>query len=135
MKIVLDTNVLISSQLNSFGDSAQILRLVFSGDLTLMYDGRILEEYKEVLNRPKFHFQGSSIGYLLNYFKSEGECVTARPLPYLLADIDDQPFLEVAVTGQAEFLITGNTKHFPEEKKYGIRIITPSQFMCLYRDA
>ena len=56
MRIVLDTNVLVSGLLTPFGSSGEIVRMVFSGELILCIDARILSEYKEVLNRPKFKF-------------------------------------------------------------------------------
>ena len=56
MKIVLDTNVLVSGLLTPFGPSGEIVRMISAGELILHVDARILSEYQEVLNRPKFQF-------------------------------------------------------------------------------
>ncbi len=56
MKIVLDTNVLVSGLLTPYGAAAEIVRLIASGVLSVCYDTRILLEYQEVLARPKFQF-------------------------------------------------------------------------------
>ena len=56
MKIVLDTNVIVSGLLTPFWSSGQIIRMVSAGILILQYDSRILLEYREVLYRPKFQF-------------------------------------------------------------------------------
>lgn len=61
MIIVLDTNVLVSGLLTPFGSSGEIVRMITSGKLILEYDSRILIEYEEVLNRPKFHFDKEPI--------------------------------------------------------------------------
>ncbi len=54
MKIVLDTNVLVSGLLTPFGPTGEIVRMVSAGELILAIDARILSEYQEVLHRPKF---------------------------------------------------------------------------------
>ncbi len=56
MKIVLDTNVLVSGLIQPFGPSGQIVRMVAAGDLVLCHDPRVLAEYQEVLLRKKFGF-------------------------------------------------------------------------------
>ncbi|MEE9118732.1 MAG: PIN domain-containing protein, partial [Calditrichia bacterium] len=69
MKIVLDTNVLVSGLLTPFGSSGEIVRMVSAGILILQYDSRILLEYQEVLYRPKFQFDREHIDTLLAYIK------------------------------------------------------------------
>ena len=54
MKVVVDTNVLVSALIQPLGKPAQVLALVRSGALTLLHDERILAEYGEVLRRPRF---------------------------------------------------------------------------------
>ena len=61
MKIVLDTNVLVSGLLTPFGPSGKIVRMVSAGRLILQIDARILSEYQEVLHRPKFKFNKDHI--------------------------------------------------------------------------
>ena len=54
MRIVLDTNVIISGLITMDGMPAQIVNLLLNGRITLVLDGRILREYTEVMNRKKF---------------------------------------------------------------------------------
>ena len=133
MKIVLDTNVLVSGLLTPFGSSGEIVRMVSAGILILQYDSRILLEYQEVLNRPKFQFNKEHIDTLLAYVNQNGQVIPASPLKQRLPDPDDEPFLEIAIAGRAACLITGNTSHFPQESRQGMKILSPSEFLDFYR--
>ena len=129
MKIVLDTNVLVSGLINPDGVPAQIVNLVLNGRITIQYDSRILQEYKEVLRRKKFGFDEGLITPLLDYVRSEGEYVTAEPIGgRRIVDKDDRMFYEVATTGKARCLVTGNKDHYPDEET----IKSPKQFVELY---
>jgi len=131
MKIVLDTNVLVSGLLQPFGPSGQIVRLVASGELVLGYDPRILAEYQEVLLRDKFGFDSERIAILLEEIRAGGFPVAARPLAMKLPDFE--PFLEVALAGGVQCLVTGNVKHYPAEARSGLEVLSPRSFIELYR--
>ena len=133
MKIVLDTNVLVSGLLTPFGSSGEIVRMVFSGELLLSIDARILSEYRDVLHRPKFNFNKDHIEVLLGFIKQYGQFVSSSPLVNRLPDPDDEPFLEVAVAGRVRSLITGNAAHYPSPLREGIEIFSPSEFIEFYR--
>ena len=132
LKIVLDTNVLVSGLLSPFNKPADILRLIVAGQLQLCVDARILAEYREVLYRPKFQFDRSRIEILLDYLRGIGEPVMALPLPDSLPDPGDIPFLEVAVAGDVKYLVTGNVSHFPQKYR-SVHVVTPADFMKIYR--
>jgi uncharacterized protein len=134
MKIVLDTNVLVSGLLQPFGPSGQIVRLVASGDLILYYDPRVLAEYQEVLLREKFGFDPERVDALLEEIRAGGIPVATRPLAIRLPDADDEAFLEVALAGGAQCLVTGNVKHYPVEACGGVEVLAPRPFIELYRD-
>ena len=133
MRIVLDTNVLVSGLLTPFGSSGEIVRMVFSGELILCIDARILSEYKEVLNRPKFKFDKDKIATLIDFIMQYGQVVSSSPLKRPPSDPDDEPFLEVAVAGNAKTLITGNKVHYPDASQEGIEVLSPSEFIDLIR--
>ena len=128
MKIVLDTNVLVSGLLNPSGSPAGVLNLVLNGKLRLLLDNRILNEYSAVLKRPKFGFKSEWIGPLIDFFVHDGVFISAEPSAAEFADDDDKAFYEVALTGAADRLVTGNTRHFPVS---GI-IVTPKEFIDFY---
>ncbi len=133
MKIVLDTNVLVSGLLTPFGPSGKIVRMVSAGELILYIDARILSEYQEVLHRPKFKFNKDHISILLDFIKLYGQFVSSLPLKNRLPDPDDEPFLEVAIAGKVQSLITRNIVHYPPSSREGIKIFSPSEFLELFR--
>lgn len=132
IKIVLDTNVLVSGLLQTLGPSAQIVRMVAAGSLVLCYDATILTEYEAVLQRPKFKFDPERMKTLMKQIRAEGLPVAAKPLPGRLPDADDEPFLEVAFAAGA-CLVTGNLKHYPSEARQGVEVLTPRDFIEMYR--
>ena len=134
MKIVLDTNVLVSGLLTPFGPSGEIVRMISAGKLVLCLDARILLEYQEVLYRPKFKFSKEHIDTLLDFIKQYGQFVSTLPLKNRLPDTDDEPFLEASIAGKVNCLITGNLAHFPHSSRQGIKILSPSEFLDFYRN-
>ena len=133
MKAVLDTNVLVSGLLAPFGAPGEIVRLVASGAIRLCFDARILAEYRAVLARPKFGFAPDAVAALLSLIQAEGELASPEPLSDRLPDPDDEPFLEVALAAGAEFLITGNARHYPARCRQGVRLVSPRAFIDAYR--
>jgi putative PIN family toxin of toxin-antitoxin system len=129
MKIVPDTNVLVAGLLAPFGPCGDIVRMVSAGNLTLCLDARILSEYREVLERPKFDFDHDKVAAILDYIEHQGWTVAASPLSLSLPDPDDEPFLEVAVSGGADYLVTGNAAHFPPELCQGVAVVSPADFL------
>jgi len=128
MKIVLDTNVLVAGLLSPFGPCGDILRMVSSGTLTLCIDARVLSEYREVLERPKFSFDHAKVEAILDYIEHHGWVVASAPLSLPLRDPDDEPFLEIAVSGGGGCLVTGNAAHFPKEVFHGVQVLSPADF-------
>ena len=116
MFVVIDTNILVSSLWSKNGTPAKVMGLVFSGQLIPCYDHRILLEYRQVLERPKFRFRPSEIHALLDFFKQSGNSVVVPPIDIPFSDQSDRKFYEVAKYCRA-ILITGNLKHFPDDDK------------------
>ncbi len=128
MRIVLDTNVLVAALLSPYGPPAQILRLCLVEEVTVLHDPRILAEYREVLRRARFGFDPRDIVAVLRQLEAGGESVVALLLAEELPDPDDLPFLEVAVTGRADALVTGNERHFsPAARRQGVRVVGPAE--------
>lgn len=134
MKIVLDTNVLISALLTPHGPAAQILDLITQQKVSLLFDERILEEYREVLQRPKFGFEEALTGELVLFLENIGEFVHATPLLVSLPDPADQMFVEIARDGSADALITGNRRHFPARLCQGLKVLSPAQFLIFWKN-
>lgn len=129
MKIVLDTNVLVSGLINANGFPGRIIDLVRNNILQLIIDSRIMEEYSDVLNRDKFksYFSKYDVEIFLDFIWHTSHHTVSSIIISDLPDKGDIPFLEIAFTEKA-LLVTGNTKHFPDELSRGCTIVTPEKF-------
>jgi putative PIN family toxin of toxin-antitoxin system len=133
LRIVLDTNVLVSGLLSPFGPPGEIVRMVSAGAIHLCLDARLLAEYEEVLLRPRFGLDPDAVATLLDYVDGTSEKVASTPLSERLPDADDEAFLEVAVASGAEYLVTGNLVHFPAQACAGVSVVSPAVFIEAYR--
>ena len=127
-KVVLDTNVLVSSLLAN-GPPAAIVDLAAEGKLTLFYNDLIISEYWYVLQRPKFSFFPFQISRLIDDIMRAGIAVEAyRPSIIPIPDEDDRIFYNIAKISGA-LLITGNIRHFPLDSF----IVSPADFLKKYQ--
>ena len=130
MRLVLDTNVLVSGLLNPRGAPGRLLDLLLAGQIVPLFDDRIVAKYREVLARPRFGFEDRDARAVLDYLTLAGEPVAAPPLDVTLPDPDDLPFLEVAAAGRADALVTGNPRHFvPKRGKTAVAVLSPSEVL------
>ncbi len=107
-----------------------VVQLVLQGELTLLTDSRILAEYDEVTARAKFAFDTRERRELLGVLSEINEAVVARPMNIVLADNDDRIFVEVAIAGKADAIVTGNVRHFvPRRGKVPVPVLTPRQIV------
>ena len=130
--VIVDTNVIISSLLSKKLDTATVefMNLFYDNKIDLYYSEEILNEYIDVLNRPKFAFDDEMIDIVIWYIIENGIKVTPENKDVLMIDIKDKPFYELVMDEQIDDakLVTGNIKHFPIQTN----IMTPSQFMEMY---
>jgi putative PIN family toxin of toxin-antitoxin system len=132
VRVVLDTNDLVSAVLSAHGTCARIVDMIADGALDLYADDRILAEYDSVLHRPELRIAPEDAGVILDLIRSITDTVAAIPLPVQLPDPDDAAFLEVAAAS-GSILITGNTRHFPTNARTGVSVMTPAEFLELLR--
>ena len=100
--------------------------------IQLLLDERIPTEYAEVLVRSRLGLHSVTVANWLAQIQSGGEFVTADRIDLRLADPADLAFVEVAVAGGADYLITGNGEHFaPAQASYSIAVLTPREFIEL----
>ncbi len=124
IRVVLDTNIIVSALLQPLGPPAQILMLALGGSIQLCVSGSVYAEYEEVINRPRFQRSEDIIAAALHAIREKGVWVRPTERVTACADPDDDIFLECAVAAKAEYLVTGNIKHFPVSWA-GSRIVTP----------
>ena len=111
---VIDTNVFVAALLTKNDDSAtvKVYEAIADGLITPLYHQNILEEYAEVLSRPKFKFSEKKINAVLDMIIKYGVEVFPKPTGEILIDMDDLIFYEVAMEkrGDDSYLVTGNQK-------------------------
>lgn len=117
IRIVLDTNIIVSAVLKPQGTEAAALRLALSGTVMLGVSEPVLAEYEEVLSRPKFKRPAEVVSGLLADIRSVGHLVRPKHAFAVCTHEPHNRFLECADAAQAEFLVTGNTRHFPKRWK------------------
>ena len=134
MRVVVDTNVLVSAIIAPAGPPAQILDLILSRRLQVIISLPILAEYEEVLVREEFGFSRTAVRQVLGFLRQYGALVTPMPCSISLPDPDDLLFVDCALAGRADYLITGNKRHFPAAACRLARPISPSEFLRAFRE-
>jgi putative PIN family toxin of toxin-antitoxin system len=134
MKVVVDTNVLVSGILSAEGPPGKIVDLIIQEYLRVFYNSKIIAEYERVLSRPKLALSDLLVTRLLTQIRASGESVFGVPLSHNLPDASDESFLEAAIAAPADCLITGNLKHFPLSCRQGMRVLSPKEFLEFYAD-
>lgn len=128
MRVVYDTNVLVSAALKPDSLPAVLVSLALAQRVHLCLSPSILAEYTAVLHRPKFGFDAHSINALLE----DLTCMALLVRPAMRLDVApdeaDNRFLECALEAHAAFLVTGNLRHFPRTAFEDIQILAPARF-------
>ena len=128
MKVVVDTNVLISG-LFFGGVPGRILDAWRQGRLELVVSPTILEEYREVAARLAADHPGVSVGRFLRLVADHATLVEAPPLPRpVSADPDDDKFLACGVAAECEVVVSGDRHLTNVEQHRGVRVMTPREF-------
>ena len=124
---VVDTNVIVSALItkNNNSPTRQVFRAMLNGNIVPLYSKDILEEYKDVLSRKKFHLDLNIIQIVLEGIKQFGIEAVPGQSNEIFSDKDDLIFYEVVMEKQDEgaYLVTGNQKHFPNKRF----IVTPAE--------
>ena len=130
---VIDTNVLVSALFSSHDNSNPgiVINQVLEGNITPLVNASILQEYREVLSRPKFNFPESLISALYDAFLELGiDTETEQLDTSVFPDKDDVVFYEVKMAVEDSYLVTGNIKHFPKDPF----IVTPAQMVAILKE-
>jgi putative PIN family toxin of toxin-antitoxin system len=114
IRVVLDTNVVVSAHLNSEGYERHVLDLALAGKLQLAVSAAILEECEGVLRRPRFRLTPRQVSRSLRLIRAAARIVTPHRALNLARDPADNRFLECAEAAKADYLVTGNQRHFPK---------------------
>jgi putative PIN family toxin of toxin-antitoxin system len=130
LKVVFDTNVIVSAALYKESLPALLLSLGLEDKVKFFVSPALLNEYETVLKRPRFRLGLGEITELMENINRKALIVTpTKRLKILRADEPDNRVLECATKANADFIITGNKKHFPFEEFKGSKIVTPREFI------
>ena len=130
LRLVIDTNVLVSAALKPDGLQRTTFLLAMTRPGRLYISTPVLEEYAEVLSRPELSIRKGLRLQLLQLIKNHGHLVASSRRIEVTSGPDDNIFVECADAARADFLITGNRKHFPAFWK-STKIVTPREFVSL----
>jgi putative PIN family toxin of toxin-antitoxin system len=125
---VYDTNVVVSAALYAHSLPASLVSLAIAGEVRLFLSPPILEEYTEVLKRPKFQFDRRKVNRLLRDLSRAATLITPENRISASLDESDNRFLECAHASGAAYLVTGNKRHFPFPAYEGPAIVSPAEF-------
>lgn len=133
MRVVIDTGVLISGLIRPAGIVGDVLRGLRDGRFIPIYSTPILLEIIHVLSRPvfqsKYHVATDDITALINLLRLRGEMVIPRLNLTVCRDPKDNKFLEAAISGGAEVIITGDDDLLALNTYERIEILRPTEFL------
>ena len=130
LRLVLDTNIIVSAALKPDSLQRTVLLLAITKPARLYVSRPILNEYADVLARPELGIRKGLRLQLLQHIKNHGHLVSPFHRLEVTSDPDDNIFLECADTARADYLVTGNRKHFPPFWK-ATKVITTREFIGL----
>lgn len=128
LRLVIDTNILVSAALKPDGLQRTVLLLAIAKPARLYVTPAVLAEYREVLARPEFKIRRGLRQQLLQLIKNHAQLVTPARALRVATDPDDNKFIECADAARADYLITGNQRHFPRFWKK-TKVITSREFI------
>lgn len=128
IRVVIDTNILVSALLQPAGLPAQVFVLALSGSIQLCVSGEVYAEYEEVISRPRFQRDEETIAATLRAIREQAFWVKPTETVRACSDPDDNIFLEYAQAAQADYIVTGNLRHFPGAWE-STRIVPPRRLL------
>jgi putative PIN family toxin of toxin-antitoxin system len=129
IRVVLDTNILVSALLTPGGLPARVfLMSITEPEIELAISGDVFAEYEDVIRRPKLRRSETEIAGTLQTIRTRGRWVKPTGRIRACSDPDDDIFLECAQAVDAHYLVTGNTKDFPSNWG-GLQIVTARAFL------
>ena len=129
LKVVLDTNVLISAILFG-GKPRQILEKAIRGEIRLCLSEPILEELKGVLQRSKFDYSPEMIQFILTELTSIADFVNpSDTIDVVLEDSEDNRILECAAEAKANYIISGDSHLLKLSRYRNMEVLDAAAFL------
>jgi len=134
MKVVLDTNIIVSGLINPGGTPGTIYRYWLEKQFVLLASEEQITEVRNTLRKPSIRYKMArpTIGKAINDLREIGIHVRSSPYPQVSPDPTDNFLLAMAEYGRADFLITGDKSHLLQLASYKqTRIVSARQFLDL----
>lgn len=129
MRVVVDTNVIVAALLTPGRTPERCLDALRARGATVLVDERVTAEYRAVIARPKFKsVDPARASALVESLIAGAERVEVTAYAGPMVDGDDRAFVEVALAGRADAIVTGNAKHFPEG--LGVEVMSPAEALA-----
>jgi putative PIN family toxin of toxin-antitoxin system len=129
-RLALDTNIVISAALKPNGVQRTVVLLAMSKPAHWYLSAAILAEYRDVLARPELRIAKGSQRQLLQHIKLHAHLIHPQRCLQVTADPGDNIFLECADAARADYLVTGNLRHFPKFWK-GTKVVSSHEFISI----
>ena len=130
LRLVIDTNIVVSAALKPDRLQRTVLLLAITKPARLYISKDIFTEYREVLARPELQIRKGLQRQLLDLLAKRAHFVTPAWTLQVTVDPQDNMFLECADASRADYLVTGNVRHFPKFWKK-TKVITSREFLSL----
>lgn len=134
MRVVIDTGVFVSALIRRQGTTGAVLRALRDGKFTALYSTDILVEIIDVLGRDKFrvkyHILPDDITVLVNLIRLRGELVIPTQSVTACRDPKDDKFLEAALAGEADCLVSGDADLLDMVAFENIPILRPAELLA-----
>jgi putative PIN family toxin of toxin-antitoxin system len=130
LRLVLDTNIVVSSALKPDGLQRTVVVLALTKPARWYVTETILDEYREVLARPELKIRKGLRTQLMQLIGTRTHLVRPRRALQVTHDPDDNRFIECADAARADYLVTGNQRHFPAFWKR-TKVITSRELMAV----
>jgi putative PIN family toxin of toxin-antitoxin system len=136
IRAVMDTNVLVAGLRSRLGASHQLLQLLRSGRWTLVLSNTVGSEYHEILHREAAALRmnhsdvDAFLDALCGFAERQNLSTTWTPAA---TDPDDEALVQLAREAKVQYLITHNVRHMRAAEQFGVRVLTPAEFLNLVR--
>jgi putative PIN family toxin of toxin-antitoxin system len=130
LRLVVDTNIVVSAALKPDGLQRTVLLLAITKPARLYVSNVILTEYRDVLSRPELQIRKGPRQQLFDLIRKRAHLIDAVRTVQITYDPEDNMFIECADAARADYLVTGNVRHFPRFWK-NTKVVTSREFLSL----
>jgi putative PIN family toxin of toxin-antitoxin system len=130
LRLAVDTNIVVSAALKPDGLQRTVLLLAITKPARLYVSNVILTEYRDVLSRPELQIRKGPRQQLFDLLGKRSHLIDAVRTVQITYDPEDNMFIECADAARADYLVTGNVRHFPRFWK-NTKVVTSREFLSL----